>query len=496
MKNSGLCVLSLVFLLLVSVPVTVIATASDRSDTCYEYGFGAGMENTPLYNELMKILDLSEERDAFMERAEAHAGYLREYHPELYQRYHGLAESLSADVPDVVALSLFLPAILFRGCTTSASAPPATDGGVYLTWNLDLWPLWGLKQAITLPPLSVVSIPGKNRYMIFGVPLVAGIGLLNDKGLALVGNACGTTDDGEGLTALEISTIVMEECSNVEEAAALIEGLDRFSSSGFSLFNLNYLFADAEGGICSIEATHNYFHAAFSGQNESHTELVDGELLEVVGQKGMLAQGNHHQYLDFNRTGAPSSGPDGYESSWIRANRMWDLLRENYGGIDLEKAMSFTKDRANGVSLGPFEQGGYNSICRTEFPLGYIDYYLGSLSGKYVAGGTSAWAHDMYVLGPDQTDYAFVIEPQERIIWWAAGWPTMFDYHPIRCGELLGEGTPVSSSLGLVDSLCNRWVRCYSGSLNGALRILSGSTTESLSSRVNSVLKRIANAMK
>ncbi len=487
--------LSLVFLLLISIPAAVIAAPSCSYDAYYDYGFATGMENTVIYDAIMQMLNLSEKRDAFVARARAHAEYLEKDHPEIYRRYYGLAQSLSTDVSEVVALSLFLPVILFRGCTTSASAPPATDDGVYLSWNLDLWPLWGLKQVITFPPFSVVSIPGKNRYMVFGIPLVAGIGLLNDKGLALVGNACGTTDDGEGLTVLEISTLVMEECSNVEEAAGLIEGLDRFSSSGFSLFNMNYLLADAEGGICSIEATHNYFHAAFGGQNESHLEWANKELLEVEGREGVLSQGNHHQYLDFNKTGAPSPGPEGYESSWIRTNRMWDLLRENYGDIDLEKAMSFTKDRANGVSVGPFEQGGFNSICRTEFPLGYIDYYLGSLSGKYIAGGTSAWAHDMYVLGPDQTDWAFVIEPQERVIWWAAGWPTLFDYRPIHCGELLGEGAPVSSGLGPVDSLCNRWVRCYSGSLNGAIRILSGSTTESLSSMMNSVLKRVANAM-
>ena len=67
------------------------------------------------------------------------------------------------------------------------------------------------------------------------------MGLLNDKRLALVGNAVSVKDEGDGLTLLEIPNMVMERCSSVGEAVKLIKSVPRFSTGSFSLFNGNSL---------------------------------------------------------------------------------------------------------------------------------------------------------------------------------------------------------------------------------------------------------------
>jgi hypothetical protein len=450
---------------------------------------------------------------------------LRKYYPEQLARLQGLSDAVGIDLLKVVATSIYLPPLIFKGCTTGAAAPPATkDGEVYLVWSADLWafpllfpvlpiinipavliglvsPLFGflmtipLKQLlVTVPPLAVVSPPGKNEYIMLGIPLIAGIGLLNDKGLALVGNACGTSDCGDGLTAIEIPNLVMERCSAAKEAAEFIEGTERFSSSGFSLFNLNYLWGDAEGGIASVEATHNYFAVAYSG-NESHFEYVNGEVVKTTGKSGILGQGNHHQYLDYHETGAPSPGPDGYQSSWMRCARMWELLRENYGNIDLQKAESFLCDRANGPTMFGIQQGGFNSICRTEFPIGWIDYYIGSINREYMHDGKPAWLGDLVLFGPDNCDAALVIQPKEKIIWCAAGWPTMFSFHPIYCAELLGvEGATLSPSDGLVTRLMNGGVKLFS-MLGNCVQMLPPTLTTFLSNLIVGILKILAHIM-
>ena len=489
----------LVFPLVITTRTNTSAAAVLPYQADYEYGFSLGQQWKQLYR---LVLDISWKpfnlvTDDPLQAARKHVEALQKYYPEQLARLQGLSDAIEIDLLKVVAASIYLPPLFLKGCTTSASAPPATkDGEVFLTWNLDLWPFWGLKQlVVTIPPLSVVSPPEKNSYIIFGIPLIAGIGLLNEEGLALVGNACGTTDCGDGLTAVEIPNMIMERCSTVKEAAEFIGSVDRFSSSGFALFNLNYLWADAEGGIATVEATHRYFTVAYSGSDEYHFEYVNGEVVKTKGEMGILAQGNHHQYLNYNETGAPSSESDGYQSSWIRCARMWDLLRENYGNIGLEKVMSFTGDIENGAEILGKKRGGYNSICRTEFPIGWIDYYIGSITHKYVHTGKPAWFADLYILGPDNTDATIVVQPKERIIWWAAGRSTKFAFHPIYCADLLGvEGPSPSSSDGIMTTLMNGGVKLFTGA-GGILQLFPSSLTTFLSDLVVKVLKTLAHGM-
>ena len=477
-----IAILTLTLSLSISLPPQQAEAALDNPN--YTYGFNLGEKLEGLYwgtiEAFWKISDATGvDKEKALKSASNHIKILEEWYPEHLLKLKGLSQALDMPLVEVVAVSMHMPSLLLQGCTTSASAPPATqDDQVYLSWNLDIWA--ALKVLVTgmdLPLFTVTDIPGRNKYITFGIPLIAGIGVLNDKGLALVGNAVSVKDEGEGLTILEIPNMVMEKCSTVGEAAKLIQGLSRFSSSSFSLFNMNYLFADAKGGIASIESTHDYFAVSY-------------------GEGGILAQGNHHQWLDRGLTGAPSSGPDGYPSSWIRTERMWKLLRDNHNSIDLGRVKSFTADVANGVEIGPIRQGGYNSISRTMLPLGWLDYYWGSFTGKYMHEGKPAVLADLVIFGPDQTNVALVIEPKNKVIWWCPGWPACLDYYPIYCASLLGvEGPEIQPQDGAMAYLLNQYVGCCT-ELGGMVSLLPSEVADSISSFLSWMLKTMASMMK
>jgi hypothetical protein len=221
--------------------------------------------------------------------------------------------------------------------------------------------------------------------------------LLNDKGLTFVGNAVAMKDEGPGLSNMEILNKIMDRCSTVREAAKIIESSPRFTSSEFGPCNMNYLLGDAKGEIASVEATHQYFAVKYGKETG-----------------GILAQVNHHQWLDYNKTGAYS--PEDYVSSWTRGERMWELLRENKGEIDLELAMSFTADTANGQEPGV---GGYESICRYKERVDPLSHYDPSREG---------------------TCFTFVIQPKEKIVWWCGAHPDEAPYIKIDLSEYLMEG--------------------------------------------------------
>jgi hypothetical protein len=335
----------------------------------------------------------------------------------MLERLKGVQASTKVRPEQLILLGMAFNAFLGKagaGCTVSASAPPATVGDrVFLTWNLDFSYIYKmiLPNLVSDPEVDepeilgmslffVRDIEGHNKVFCLGIPGILEMPLLNDKGLAFVGNAVRMRDEGAGLSMVEILNKIMDQCSTVEEAAEIIKNSPRFTSSAMDLCNLNYLFGDAEGGIASVEATHQYFAVKYGKETG-----------------GILAQANHHQWLDYHKTGAASSNrqPYGYKSSWIRATRMWELLEENEGKITLEKAMSFTADTANGPEPG---KGGYDSICR----------YGPRDSAKLIPNASSSFKEDSTLM-------AFVIQPKERIIWYCGAHPDEAPYMKIDVGE-------------------------------------------------------------
>ncbi len=386
---------------------------SIRAESNYEYGvavgeiFGGAYESAiPLIKAFLKSRGMN--TGEAMEKAERHASVLEKYYPEYLERLEGLSSSTGIGLLELLTIKMAMPSML-TGCTTTASAPPATsDGQVYITWNFDGLCLLKLWIGQNLPILIMNDIPGCNKYITVSfMPLMGWDGLLNDKGLAFSGNTVATTDAGDGLTCMEIVCMALERCSNVHEVVELMQSLPIFTSSAMSVYNLAYLWADAEGGIASIECTHNYFAVNY-------------------GEDGILAHTNHHQWLDRNLTG--SFGREDYPSSYIRFERAWELLREYRGSIDLQVIKKIVSDNANGITVLGREIGGSNSISC---------HHYGDPLQKTEGAPLGTALID--------TLCSIIIEPKELIIHWCPGHPDRLPFIPIYCAKLLG-GTGAEGS--------------------------------------------------
>ena len=299
---------------------------------------------------------------------------------------------MNIQIRELIAISLGIR--LIGPCTTAAAAPPATiDDEVYLSWNVDV--PYILEKIIGYVPLVMISIPGRYKYVTFGIPIIAGFGLLNEKGLACVANAVTMTDSGPGLPYVWINNLAMERCKTAREAAEFAKGTPRLAFSietpiiGQVTFyqNLNLLFADANGGIAAVEASHNYFAANYGISPNNKT--------------GIQAQSNVHQYIDENLSGNLHYREDKrMVGSYMRLKRCWELLEKNYGSIDLEIIKSIMRDHAQEFPADYTGDPKYGeSICNHRFDYGTI--------------------------------CSIIIQPKEYIIWRCIGSPcaNTYDLH-------------------------------------------------------------------
>ena len=108
----------------------------------------------------------------------------------------------------------------------------------------------------------------------------------------------------------------MMTCKNVSEVAQLWKNMERASDKskkGFNRWDFSTsVWCDREGGVLTIEQTHN------------HIITVFGNSTEITGApKDVLWHAAHHQWLDPNQTG--SVFPDEYPSSALRAERNFCL---------------------------------------------------------------------------------------------------------------------------------------------------------------------------
>ncbi len=371
-----------------------------------DIGFSLGEEYKEAYTKYLdNFWDLVEDRgstrEGILEWAKNHVEILREYYPERLGLLEEVSTSTGIGFLEMVAISSLLP--IEGGCTVSGSTGPATkDGKTYMSWNMDLSfmgkPVTLLLSGIwaLIPQFSVVQMPDRYSYFVAGLPLSCGIGVMNEKGLALSANAVDSTDYGDGLTHLEIISMVLERCETAEEAVELMKSVPIFSGTEQTgmLWNMNYLWADAEGGMVSVECTHNHFHA------------------EYAGEEGILAQANHFQYLDCYEVGGPTPEDD-YESSWMRGNRMRDLLQRYHGEIDVELLQeTIVTDTQYTVGRFGREWGTYDSICRE---------FFGQFPGRV----------------PVTTLCVFVSSPMDKKIYLNPGDPKIFNWIEIDVGSIL-----------------------------------------------------------
>jgi hypothetical protein len=417
-----------------------IGSAGEKLSADYSYGFSLVNEFGDLYETVTTTFwDLINgiwERTALIEKAEEHIEMLKEYYPQRLERLRGLSDALGSSLVDIVAVTLFLPLLIRMGCTTTAVAPPATnDGQMYTSWNMDVLDpllLIGIPALIPLPAnllFFVQDIPGCNKYVILGIPLIFGIGLLNDKGLTYVANAVGMTDgNDEGLTDFELNNLAMETCSSVDDVVALYERTPKYSCAGYSagiFMNMNTIWTDPSGSMVGIEHSGHYMAVHY-------------------GEDHILASTNHHQYLDRSLSGSPTPlEQKAIEGSYARLGRAWELLDDNYGKIDLDFMVSFTADHGRNYTLLR-EFGDYSedkpvdddTICCHYWNIpGYLmNLDIGSALDAFLAGTTL---------------FSIIIQPDEFTIWFCPGRPCTFPFIPLYFADLLGvEGPSCTSGVG------------------------------------------------
>jgi hypothetical protein len=321
----------------------------------------------------------------------------------------------------------------FGSCTGVAAAPPATkDNNTYIAWNLDLYrelflipiqPILILLYILGISPFVVVQLPGGYKC----VTLFGFIPILNEKGLALTLNAVPLLDEGKGWTHFHLMTDVMWYCATVKEAAERMKSSPRYAPGPGPLtitefLGLNYLFADAQGGIASVEATHSDFYVFY-------------------GKNGITAQTNVHQFLKgYCPTLIELPALTGTTMRLVRA---WTLMSFYAGKIDLETIKGIMRDREYArlnATLDPLQcsanPGLRQSICNygeTRFP---AYWHKACEEGGLMNAikQTIFWLR----MGWGGTISSFIIQPEKGIIWWAPGNPDFFHYKPFYCADLLG----------------------------------------------------------
>ncbi len=330
----------------------------------------------------------------------------------------GLAHGLGISPEDIVWSRKIIQSLVLPACTNFGAVPPATNREeIMISWNFDA--PYILRILMGSFPLFVREIKGTIPYLCLGVPGLFGIGILNAQGLSCVVNAVGLQDDGPGLSPFDLNNTAMETCSTVEEAKNIFTDNPRQAIKAMTLgmlMNWNMIWADKEASLSVFECSHNHFHE------------------EKVGENGIIASANHHQFLDRNLTGSfdPETWPP-ISGSYSRVVRMWRLLKENKGKIDAMRAKEITSDHipdytlldAFGIRREWWEKRIDNStICAHAW--NFFDHLKKrELEAAFLEISMST------------TLYSIQIQPRKLTTWLTVGHPCRNETVPFYWGEML-----------------------------------------------------------
>lgn len=392
-----------------------------RAKSDYDLGRVAGEKNRYMYRRLVGLgLRLRGRlRPVSHPDPSDRVRMLQRLYPRRMDRIRGLSGALGIDESDVASASEFLSAAITPRCTTFAAVPPATgDGGIYLSWNVDI--ALPLKYVLGRMPLFVIDLPDCNPYLAWGMPALFGMGLLNAKGVATVINGVGMDDGGEGLNAGELNNLAMETCETVEQVADVYRNNPREVFAGHSLavmMNANSIWTDMDGNAVTIEYSHNHI------------------AIEKAGRRKVMASANHHQYLDQELSGGANPGNQlAISGSYARLGRMWELLEEQYGRIDPAVARAIAGDHGTNYSL--LEPWG---ISR--------EWYEGPIDdGTICAHYWNAWEYlksgrikDAFIIyATSSTVNSILIAPRSFTVYLCYGWPCKNPHVPLYVGGHLG----------------------------------------------------------
>ncbi len=301
----------------------------------FHFGYRAGRDREPLFRTILArtaswLAGVGANPALIREKTVRHLALLAEGYPAQLDRLKGLARALGIEAHQVATAALALASQPGIGCTNFAAVPPATsDGKVYVSWNLDLSPLF--RMLVGRMPLYVRDVQGSKPYVCMGLPVIFGVGVMNGDGLCSCVNSVGAMDGGEGLTFFELNNLAMETQSTVDGAVGVWRDNPRQVLPGLAIaiiMNANSIFADMGGDAAVIE--HSHRHLAVE---------------KAADHGGVLASANHHQFLDRSLSGGadPLREPL-IAGSFARLARMWELLETLRGKIDRHTAGIIARD--------------------------------------------------------------------------------------------------------------------------------------------------------
>lgn len=261
--------------------------------------------------------------------------------PQIVEETKGIAEGSGIEYETALRVLFFWEirdtvSHSFPECSSFVSAGEATLGDHVIASQNSDWPEKMRNKNIG----HTFRVEAEGKYSFIGRGLAGNLGRpsvigFNEKGLAFVGSGIRQLKGaGFGFPPLTITRVGLEDCATVDEFLDLVDSIPRWSHAGE-----NVDVVDRSGNMARISFSTN-------------------RILTVQTKNHFLASTNHYHNLEMRHFG-PSNREE-YPSSFARYERLVELLRENHGDIDSEKAIEIMSDHKYGNK--PPE--GVKSICR------------------------------------------------------------------------------------------------------------------------------------
>jgi isopenicillin-N N-acyltransferase-like protein len=288
----------------------------------YEMGFQYG-QACP---EIRKAMDITYQlfggQDAVKKLAEKYIPlYLplaREYDPDILDEIKGIAAGIELDFQDIFLLNISyeISGLFLMGCTSFAAAGSSTTGGeVIAGQNFDYINLW--ESDMVLLKMKPARGP-----VILAIAPPGGLGLigLNSAGISLnlnlLRNKDSLTPQGEVPAHMILRKVLTSE--NIGEAISTIASARRRSAK-------NYLLTSGQGDIADVEVTSDDVDIHFP-------------------KRGILTHANYFMTDRFKHT---DLAPVYLADSYIRCQRLYQLMEEHYGHLSVDVMKQLLEDHNN-----------------------------------------------------------------------------------------------------------------------------------------------------
>ncbi|MFW9853602.1 MAG: C45 family autoproteolytic acyltransferase/hydrolase [Candidatus Thorarchaeota archaeon] len=262
-------------------------------------------------------------------------------YPEVMEETKGLADGAGIDFKKALLILFYWEVHdtveqSIPECSSFVAAGDATVGGEPIASQNSDWP----KKMIGRGIPNVFHVSPNSGYSFIGRGLAGNLGRtsvigFNEKGLGFVGSGINQLNEpGFGFPPLILTRIGLERCSTVEEFLGLVKSIPRWSHAGE-----NVEIVDKHGNMARISFGSS---KTFVVQTKDH----------------FLVSTNHFHNQELRHLGPETK--ESYPSSYERYDRLIDLLKANYGKIDLEVAKQIMSDHKHGNR----PPDGGSSICR------------------------------------------------------------------------------------------------------------------------------------